>query len=331
MSRFALVRAAYLLLYIDRLREIGAPVDGLLHRSKLPDNVEESPDAYVSLDFGLNWVGRSNRDVAPMDLSVLASEHLSFDTLSRPFRNALLAAPTGFNRLQVFMRLAPFEDSAVRPSLRREGDRVRVICGHDGFDGHPHLHYAECLNLHATIAVLRGVAGAAWSPEEVTFISKIGVTDRLRESMPATRIRMGRQHCSILFDPRTLAPGLAEGAPASAAVDVDDDWTWLTALRLAIRPYLGDPKTTLPFAAELMGTSPRSLQRRLRESGRTYSQVVQDARFEIARELLAETSVKMIDVAMMTGYENPQHFSRAFRRLSGMTPTTYRRSISSSV
>jgi len=28
---------------------------------------------------------------------------------------------------------------------------------------------------------------------------------------------------------------------------------------------------------------------------------------------------------MITGYETPQHFSRAFRRFTGLTPTAYRR------
>ncbi len=37
--------------------------------------------------------------------------------------------------------------------------------------------------------------------------------------------------------------------------------------------------------------------------------------------------MKVIDVAFMAGYESPQHFTRAFRRFTGVTPTAYRRHI----
>ena len=78
--------------------------------------------------------------------------------------------------------------------------------------------------------------------------------------------------------------------------------------------------------AEIVGLSGRTLQRRLQRSGRTYSDVVREARFDLAREMLVDPSVKVIDVAMAAGYESPQHFARAFRRLAGVSPTVYRRS-----
>jgi AraC-like DNA-binding protein len=34
--------------------------------------------------------------------------------------------------------------------------------------------------------------------------------------------------------------------------------------------------------------------------------------------------MRVIDVAMMAGYESPQHFTRAFRRFTGATPSQYR-------
>ena len=51
---------------------------------------------------------------------------------------------------------------------------------------------------------------------------------------------------------------------------------------------------------------------------------MQEARFDIARDLLADPARKVIDVAFAAGYESPQHFTRAFRRLAGITPTAYR-------
>ncbi|MEO1091744.1 MAG: helix-turn-helix transcriptional regulator [Pseudomonadota bacterium] len=329
MGEFALVRAAHLLLYVDVLRDVGVPVDRLLDQSRLPSTIEEAPDAYVSVDLSLDWVARSNRDVEPMELGFLAARGLSFDTLCQPFRTSLLAAPTGLARLQIFLRLALREDSALRTCLYRDGGGVRVVCDIEGFGRHPHVFFGEWLNLHAAIMVIRSVAGPTWCPEEMTFVSQGQPPEGLLEAMPDTRVLLGRRHTSVLVRPSLLVPGLAQDAPASAAGSGSDHdgWTLISGLRAAIRPYVGDTHPALSLAAEVMGVRPRTLQRHLRARGYTYTQIVEEVRFQIARDLLAESSVKIIDVAMMTGYQNPQHFSRAFRRFSGMTPSTYRNSL----
>ena len=59
----------------------------------------------------------------------------------------------------------------------------------------------------------------------------------------------------------------------------------------------------------------------------SFSTIIQQARFEIARELLGNPSVSITDIAFAAGYENPQHFSRAFRRLTGVSPRSFRQRI----
>ena len=68
----------------------------------------------------------------------------------------------------------------------------------------------------------------------------------------------------------------------------------------------------------------RTLQRRLKLSGTSFAETVQQARFDLARQWLGDASLKVGDIAAMAGYENPQHFSRAFRKFSGLTPSDYR-------
>jgi AraC-like DNA-binding protein len=79
--------------------------------------------------------------------------------------------------------------------------------------------------------------------------------------------------------------------------------------------------------AEIAGMSERTLQRRLTQSGSTYSQIVQEARFSIASALLADLHLSITDIAVAAGYDNTPHFSRAFKRLEGMRPRDYRRGL----
>ena len=80
------------------------------------------------------------------------------------------------------------------------------------------------------------------------------------------------------------------------------------------------------LAAEAAGTSVRTLQRALREFGLSYSALMERERNLKARSLLANTNAKIIEVAYELGYQNPAHFSRAFRRTTGLSPREFRAS-----
>jgi len=44
-----------------------------------------------------------------------------------------------------------------------------------------------------------------------------------------------------------------------------------------------------------------------------------------ARELLRNTSLSVLDVSLDLGFQHQNNFARAFRRITGMTPTCFRR------
>ncbi len=77
--------------------------------------------------------------------------------------------------------------------------------------------------------------------------------------------------------------------------------------------------------ASAVSTSARTLQRRLHGAGLTYAGLVQRARCEAARRLLAKSDQTVGDVARMLGYSDPAHFARAFQRWTGLTPREFRR------
>jgi len=69
----------------------------------------------------------------------------------------------------------------------------------------------------------------------------------------------------------------------------------------------------------------RTLQRRLSENGRSFSELLAHSRFTLARRRLVDPATRVIDVAFETGYSDPTHFTKAFRRWTGgLTPVGYR-------
>lgn len=336
-SRLAIVRAAHLHDYLAVLRDIGAPVDRDLARSRLPPRIEETPDLYISLPIGLEWVALCGRDLKPMELGFLASRHASFSSLNGSSGAAILMAATGLGRLEILLRVCGREDSALKMRMRSEAGHVRVICEMIELAKHPFLCLTEWLTLQGIISVVRSFAGPGWSPQEMTFVSRHHAPEGAESAMPSTRILVGQGHTSILIERDILCAPPILGSLIQAATTgpkepaSQDDawaaWTFVSLLRSMIQPYLNGGHPDITLAAESIGMSKRTLQRKLQLSGCSYSQIVQEARFELARSCLGDPSAKVIDVAMMSGYESPQHFTRAFRRFTGVTPTAYRRTV----
>ncbi|WP_297770443.1 AraC family transcriptional regulator [uncultured Roseovarius sp.] len=332
--RLALVRATHLIDYISVLREIGAPVDRDLARSLLPPRIEETPDLYVSVPVALEWIARTGHDLNLMELGLRGAQNASLASLLPAQQAAILTAQTGLMRLEALAAIAQTEDSALDMHLLQEGDNLRVICSMTGLNNHIFICLAEWLNVQAVISVIRSIMGASWCPSEICFVSKACVPQVVLAAFPNTRILMGQPQTSVvvsraeLSQPTCALIGAANNTvPSLSSRQVKDGQSaceFISLLRMMVQPYLNDERIDVAFAADIAGVSTRTLQRRLKLSGSSYSQIVQEARFDLARSHLDEPGMKVIDVAMMAGYDSPQHFTRAFRRFTGVTPTQYR-------
>jgi AraC-like DNA-binding protein len=96
-------------------------------------------------------------------------------------------------------------------------------------------------------------------------------------------------------------------------------------VRSAVAGLLQLGRGDLHAVAEASGMSVRSFQRRLAEGGLCFSQLLEEARFEIARQRLLDSGVRVVDVAAELGYTDAANFSRAFRRWSGgLSPRQFR-------
>lgn len=84
-------------------------------------------------------------------------------------------------------------------------------------------------------------------------------------------------------------------------------------------------KISIPGICKLFSISPRHLSRLFKkETGYTVIEMLHKIRIEKAKTLLLETDHKVIDVAMMIGYDDPAFFSRLFQRSTGCSPGKYK-------
>ncbi len=80
----------------------------------------------------------------------------------------------------------------------------------------------------------------------------------------------------------------------------------------------------LEQVAEKVGIPQRTLQRRLQDAGTSYTQLVNELRFELVAKLLKDPVVPIASVAKQAGFADHSGFSRAFRAWAGKTPRQHR-------
>ena len=95
--------------------------------------------------------------------------------------------------------------------------------------------------------------------------------------------------------------------------------------RLRAELAQGEPRyADLETIAARLFMSGRTLKRRLAEAGTNFQQLRDEVRYREAQRLLANPELDLAGIAQRLGYLDPAHFTRAFRRWSGRTPSAER-------
>lgn len=95
-------------------------------------------------------------------------------------------------------------------------------------------------------------------------------------------------------------------------------------VRARLTEQLSSGHATQDSVANALHMSLRSLQRRLKEEGTSYKDLVDETRRELAAHYMAESHLSINEITYLLGFSEPSNFSRAFRRWTGRSPSAYR-------
>ncbi len=80
----------------------------------------------------------------------------------------------------------------------------------------------------------------------------------------------------------------------------------------------------LESVADVLGTTPRTLQRRLVAEGTSFRRLVDDERRARVADYLRDTDAPLSRIAGMLGYSDQSAFNKAFKRWYGVPPGLWR-------
>jgi AraC-like DNA-binding protein len=95
-------------------------------------------------------------------------------------------------------------------------------------------------------------------------------------------------------------------------------------VRRLVVGLLGTGNCTIDLVAQHLGMTRRTIHRYLSAEGRTFSEIVDAVRRELAARYLKDKQRTLADVSSMLGFSAPSGFTRWYRRQFGAAPSERR-------
>jgi AraC-like DNA-binding protein len=329
-----LLRVAGLVPFVAHLARSG-PVYPLLARAGVPERLLDSPDALMPAAQAFGFMDDAAAVRAVANVGLRAGSETPIDALGT-FGRLIAGSKTLGGALDTLVHLAPDFDSSCRWWIVPDGPDGTWLCRGLPAGTTSFHRQAEQYWLGIALALLRTVAGPGWQPDEVCVQSSERLWPCSSDVIAGTGIAFDRAETAIRF-PTQLRSRPLPSRPHGPALDrrVLDDWSatapateFLESIGQVIATLASFDSSRIDAVARAIGTGVRTLQRRLAAAGVNYEALLARARLGTAAHLLASTDATVLDIALDVGYSDHAHFTRAFRRWTGIPPREFRRNAS---
>jgi AraC-like DNA-binding protein len=179
---------------------------------------------------------------------------------------------------------------------------------------------------------MRELCGREWKPIEAQFAHR-----RPKDVGPFRKVfgaplRFDAEHYAVVFSGAWLGCPLPETDVTLRRLlqrEIDtlearhgNDFP--EQVRSVLRTVLVTGHANADQVAKLFSMRSYTLARRLQEFGVGFQALVDETRFEIARQMLENSAMEVSAIAALLDYASASAFTRAFRRWSGTTPAQWR-------
>ena len=152
-----------------------------------------------------------------------------------------------------------------------------------------------------------------------------GVKEQLKSAFMQTRYVEPARYQSMVTLLESFAEQLSEHADSLAIIDEGSEPAAITKARKYIHANLDQP-LPLGQVARQAGLSESHFCRLFKDSaGLTLTDYVNRCRIDWAKRELLRPEARISEIAFLVGYQSLSQFNRSFARITGQSPTLYRR------
>jgi AraC-like DNA-binding protein len=329
-SPLPVVRAGNLLLIAEKLQAIGVPVSRYFDQAEIPSEVTERPEVLISLPKAIRFLGLTSKTESIPNLGLLTGQATLIGEFGA-YGELLNRTVTVYDYLRIGIPFYSALSNAESFWLEDLGHSARL---HHEFTLEPGMGTTQSdLNTVAiVIGKFREALGPEWNPQAISLAWEC---DDLLPNLTELRdidvvTGTGQTYIELSrSDLRATFP-VGNGGIRNLALSSDDELgpipnKLIDLIGVQMERLIANRQISLPLLAETLGMHARTLQNHLTQSGMSYRRLLSEARFRLATDWLATTGKPIAEIANDLGYRDASNFTRAFRKMSGLSPRAYRR------
>lgn len=180
--------------------------------------------------------------------------------------------------------------------------------------------------------IMRTLCGPDWVPDEVLLPRHPPADPGPYRRFFRAPVRFDHETAALVFPTRWLDQHIAGANPIFRQVfeahvrelESAGGSDWKDSLRRMLRTEILANRCSATTVADRFAVHRRTMSRHLQAEGAGFQGLVNETRFEVARQLLSQTRIPLSQIAVALGYSEASAFTRAFRRWSGQAPAAWR-------
>lgn len=317
---------------LKALRDLGLQSNEMLSAAGIDAGIFDDPDNMISFSARSRLMLQCARKGDCAHFGLLVGQHAGMHSLGLVGLLMRLSTDVG-TALTNLVRYFHLHGHGVSISLQTQGTTVIL-----GFQIHQSRAEGNDLIADAAIAVmfnlLQELCGPDWKPVEIWAMHREPGNIKPYHDLFKARLRFNAEQNAIVFHSSWLTLRIPEVHSDlrrmvqkqidSLAARYRDDFP--EQVRAVLRAALLSGDARADRVATLFSIHPRTLNRRLNVYGMSYQGLLDEIRFEMARQMLADSDLEVREIAVVLQYADARSFIQAFRRWSaGETPARWRR------
>ena len=189
----------------------------------------------------------------------------------------------------------------------------------------------ELYRITSMIQLVQLATGNEWRPEKIRLNMQHNPAVNSCPLLTESDISFSQEDSTISIQSGLLQLPVHIDIPASVNTidrgipEINKEFP--NAIRQIIKTYSLNKNISIEEVANIADISVRTLQRRLAENNLKFNELHNEAKFMHARERLHDRSLPIKEIASTLGYSDTAHFTRAFHKWSGVSPSDYRNSL----
>lgn len=309
------------------LRELGCEPEDVISGTGIDPQALSHADHKIPYAQAARLLHAGARHTGCAHFGLLAGQRWNLSHMG-VLGEAMKASRTVGAALQTFATFQHRNSDAAAAFLLEQSDQMSLgyVVYRKDID---HLEFAYDVAMAFAWNLLRELCGAGWQASEAIFARAQPADPLPYRQHFRVPLRFDQDHCAVRFPMRWLERPVAAtdivrpGARQDLAADrAEPDLVHRTHRYL--RLLLLEGKCSGDELAKKVSLHRRTLNRRLRDQGTTFQQILDEVRFEVARQMLRNTEMAIPDIAAALCYSEVSAFTHAFRRWTGTSPHRWR-------